>query len=143
MMPDDAKTAAPINASHDFQLGVLFARQDAADSRMDVMEGRIAGLTSDIHRVKDDVVREVKQALDDQTKQLTPIITEKMVRDTNLAAAKARSENNTNFWMRAGAIIGVCSTLATGLIFVAHTWWTPANPLHVVTVPPSVTHSSP
>jgi hypothetical protein len=141
-MPDE-KAAPPINASHDFQLGVLFARADASDVRMDAMDARIANLTTDIHRVKDDVVREVKDALDAQTKELKPIITEKMVRDANAASAKLKAENNTNFWVRTGAIIGICSTMAGTLLWIDKTFWNPAHPTHVITVPPSTMQTRP
>jgi hypothetical protein len=142
MMPDE-KASPPINASHDFQLGVLFARADASDIRMDAMDARIAGLTNDIHRVKDDVVREVKDALDAQTRELKPVITEKMVRDANAAAAKLRSDEKTNFAVRTGAIIGICSAIASGILYVDKTYWQPDHPSHVITVPPSVTATKP
>jgi hypothetical protein len=141
-MPDE-KANPPINASHDFQLGVLFARADASDVRMDAMDARIAGLTTDIHRVKDDVVREFKDALDAQTRELKPVITEKMVRDANAVAAKIKAENNTNFWVRTGAIITICSSMAGGLLWVDKTFWNPSHPLHVVTVPPSIVQERP
>jgi hypothetical protein len=110
---------SPINTSHDFQLGIVFARLDGGDKRMDGLEQKMSDfgreleqVNSTIIKVKDDMVHEVKLALDLQTQELKPVLTEKMVRDANALAKKQRQEEASNFWSRAFAIISICSVLA-------------------------------
>jgi len=73
----DEQVQSPINASHDFQLGVVFARLDGGDKRMDGLEQKMTDfgkeleqVNSTLFKVKDDVVHEVKLALDLQTQEL-------------------------------------------------------------------------
>ena len=111
-MPDDAKSA--INQTHDFQLGVLFARADATDKRLVVMDRQIVDLGLKIDGVNDNVnqsetrvVGKVQAMLTAQTAELKPLFDEKTIDDGIKQRQTESLQRSTNAWQRAGAIIGI------------------------------------
>jgi hypothetical protein len=138
--------------STDYQLGVLHQRANQADEKFLKMENQIASLDQkmesigkDVVGIKDAVVSSVKVLLEQQTTELKPILTEKMVRDANIKAAAEQRDRNSSFWQKIGAIVLVCSTIGAGL-FGGIKWVfseLPHPAVHVMISPPSSVTVSP
>jgi hypothetical protein len=126
----------PINPSHDFQLGVLFARVDATDKALlatqdaqrerdgfvdqqfSLVRNELKIIGSDMQKSVQGVMAQFQRALDAQTETLKPLIDKNLVAEGLEEQAKERSEANTNFWMRASAIVGILVILSGGIQYL-------------------------
>lgn len=109
---------APINQSHDFQLGVLFARMDSTDAMMaqhiKVTDAQFTNLRTELATTREsfksaisDLGVGIRKDLTEQTEQLKPLLDQETIRKAIADRDEQKQESWTNFCVRWGAIIGI------------------------------------
>jgi hypothetical protein len=137
-MSDDRVPSVNIS---EFQLGTVWARMNGVDQRFDAMERRAeetqrqnAQQFALLHTEIKNTNETFKQALDAQTETLKPLFRQQAAVDAVQEAGriksdhqKEKSELRTNFMVRAGVLIAICSTLFGGIDYALKAYVHPAE----------------